>query len=791
MQTFLSDSRYAIRMFARSPGTTVVAVFSLALAIGPNTALFSVVDHMVLRATPVAGAPLYYLQTRTDEQGKWESPSYPDLLDYRTQAGTLASFLATESHFEMVNRDDRNEMVAAAFVTENFFSALGLKAAAGRLLTEDDAHLEAVPPVVLSYSLWQEKFGGAREIIGKTILLTRHAYHVAGVGPRGFGGVGFQLFPTELWIPFSAASATGRYRDLMQRGKRHIRTIVRLHDGVERSRAETALTAVAAHLAEQYPDSNHGKAAALIPADDPGKKLLALIVLSVAGLVLLIACANVAGVLLAKGEMRRHEFAVRLAVGAGRGRLVRQLVTETLLLAVIAGALGIAAAEWLIRALPALMPAIPLPIRWELALDGRVLLYASFLSVVTTVAAGLLPALRASGQDLAPALKGEAPAAGVRLGARTGLVAAQVAFSQFLLVGTGLLARSYLEVRQIRPGFDPDRNVLLAALYPTDEAGAREYAPLTGTLRALPGVVRVSSAAHVPFSGSGDALRPIFAPELSQDPIQTGWNTVGADYFRIMGTRLLQGRSFAANEARSAVVVNEYLARQVWGSADAAIGKFFRTENTRHQVIGVVENGKYSMLLEAARPFVFVPFPETGREGTILVETAGPPRALVESVRKAIQAAAPHYHIGGLVTLRRHMDLAYFPFRLGAGTLGALALLGILLAGVGLYGMVAYSVSRRAHEFGVRAALGAQPRDVLRLVMRQSLAPVALGAAAGLGAALAAARVLGAALYHVSPADPVGVLAATAVVLVVALFAARIPARRAVRADPMVVLRRT
>ena len=344
-----------------------------------------------------------------------------------------------------------------------------------------------------------------------------------------------------------------------------------------------------------------------------------------------------------------------------------------------------------------------------------------------------------------------------------------------------------MEVRRIRPGFDPDRKLLLATLLPNRENANISFADLADSLRAVPGVRRVSFIRQPPMGLGGEGTKPVFVAGATQEPLEVAANSAGADYFAIMGTRLLRGRDFSERDVRGTVIVNEVLARRLWGSADAAVGRFLRVGAQDCQVAGVVENGKYHSLVEDPIPYLYT---FSRGEGTLVIETAGEPGAMAESVRKAFRESAPDASLVGLVTLREHLRIALFAWQITAGLLGISAVLGVFLAGVGLYGLVSYGVNRRAHEIGVRMAMGASPADVLRLVLRQALAMAGIGAAIGLACAFAAAKVVSALLYRVSPADPLGLLAGIVVVAAVTLLAAQAPARRAIRLDPMAVLRR-
>jgi len=781
------DVRHAFRMLARNPGTTAAAVLSLSLAIGPNATLFAVVDRILLRPVTVQGSSrMFYLSVKGDREGVWDNPSYPDYLDYQAGGRGVADITASAGGGARLSVNGATELVSMEMVSENYFRVLGVHAAMGRPLLENDARAQGAPPVMLSHSLWQRKFGGAADIVGKTIMLDFQPAVVVGVTSRDFREPWQHLAPNDVWIPFSAGSswAQSYLQAILQRGKYPVDITVRLHDGVKREQAEATLSAIAVGLARDYPAIHTGRAANLRPVNDPGAAVFGTIMLCLVGLVLLIACANIAGIRLAQGEARRREFATRLALGAGRWRLQRQLLVETALLALAGAGLGLLLARVMIQALPAALPAFPITMDFGLRVDGRLLAYSLVLAMLTTLAAGVVPALRASRPDLAPTLKGGAPGGKSRSWFRGSLIVAQIACSQFLLVGTGLLMASYFQVQHIRPGFDIDRHVLFAAAMP--KAKTFNVDDWARRLRAVPGVRRVSFVANPPLSGSGDMFRQVTLPGIAADPVGIRGNSVGPEYFTAMGTAILRGRDFTASDSDAMAIVNELMARRFWGDAGRAIGQFFRVDGKDRQIVGVVETGKYRWLTDEPEPYFFL---FTRISATLLIESAGDPAAIAGSVRKTFRKELPDVTLISLVTLRQELGLAFFGWRAGASLFGISAVLGIFLSGVGIYGVVSYGVTRRAHEIGVRMAMGARPADVLRLVLRQGLSMVAVGAAIGTAIAVVAARVVSAILYQVSPADPLALIEAALAVAVVTLLAIQLPARRAIRTDPMTVLR--
>lgn len=793
MLALTADVRYALRMFARNPGTTAVAVLSLAIAIGPNSALFSLIDHLLFRSATGGVAGVYHVSVLSGK--RLEGISYPDYLDYQQQSKVPAGIVAYETRGALWATGGQQEIIPIQIVTENYFSTLGVKAALGRALAPGfDRHLTGAPPVMISHSLWQRRMAADPDIIGKTMLLNGRGFSIVGVAQPEFRGLE-TLIPFDLWVPFSAMPVLmpGEEAALARRDCYGIAVVALLRPGTSQAAAEAELSGVASRLAQAYPATNKGTAVTLRSNEGDRTKfgVFGLIVMSLVGMVLLIACANVAGILLAQGEARRREIAVRLALGAGRAQLIRLLLVESTLISMAAAGVGLLLGSWLVELAAAIRPAFIMSMHYETGIDGRVMGYTLLLALATTFAFGLAPALRASRPDLLPALRGDSARGGTRIVSFRGLlVIGQVAVAQFLLLGAGLLLRSYLEAAAIRPGFDTGRNLLLVWVV-GDIANKKpaSLADLAGTVRALPGVRQVSFSRSLPLGVSGNGKIPVSVPGVTDEPVPVGRNTVGPGFCSVMGTRILRGREFEARDPRTVALVNQTMARQFWGGPDAAMGRFFRMENADVQVIGVVEDGKYGSLTEPAMPHMYVPAPPMAGEGYILIESAMNAGNLAATVRKTILAASPGLSIGSLTTLRQHLRLPLFAWEAGAGLVSVVGLLGIFLGGVGLYGMVSYSVTRRVHEIGVRMALGAQPRDVLGLVARQALWLVGVGSAVGIAIALTVARVISAVFYNVSPADPLAIAGSVVVVAAIALLATQVPARRALRVDPISVLR--
>jgi putative ABC transport system permease protein len=789
MSTFLNDIRYSLRMSAKYPGTTAVAVVSLALAIGPNTTLFSVVDKMFLRPPPIQGlSEVYQLLVETAKEQ--ESPSYADFQDYQAGVGDAAALTGFLNKGVQLTFNGRTEVLILCTVSENLFTTFGVRPAAGRALAESDKVYAEEPPVMISYRLWQRTFEGDPALPGKSVLLNGRTFRVVGVVPRGFRLPGGEVVRPDVWAPFSAFAGYGDV--LTQRGSHELNVWARLRSPADKPRVEAALSAVAVRLAHDFPRTNHALRARLRSEYETelGARAVSLIALSLVGLVLLIACANVAGVLLAQGEARRREFAVRLAMGARAGRVVRQLLTESLLFGVAAAALAALMAAWLVDALPSLLPPLPMTVDFDFQIDGRVLAYTLGISLAAAIACGLFPALRVARRDLVEALKGDAPRGRFHWWFRGGLLVGQIAVAQFLLVGAALLTRSYVEQQQIYPGFDAGRKLVAADVARLD-GRAVDFRALRDKLLSVPGVRQATFTRRLPLSDTGGgAARSVFVPGVTPEPVSVGYCDVGADYFSVMGTRMLRGREFLDHEPGRPAIINDFMARRFWGGADAAMGRFLRVEDRDYQVTGVAEDGKYNSILEGQRPYLFLPAAANGSEGVLAVETAGAPEEAIPSIRQALLKAAPDIDILSIITLRQHLRIAFFLPQMSVVLMGSIALLGVSLAGVGLYGVIAYSVNRRAHEIGLRMSLGARPRDVLLLVLKQAAWLVAAGSTIGLAVAFLGARVASGLLYQVSPADPTAILASLLMIAALTFAAAHFPARRAVRLDPMTVLRR-
>jgi predicted permease len=810
MDTILSDIRLALRRLRRTPGFTLVAVLTLALGIGANTAIFSVVNAALLRPLPYPdGQRLVRLYPTRDGGRATVSP--PDFVDWREQAGVFQGMAALNSNADFtLTGADSPERVAGAQVTADFFSVLETPPAIGRGFTPSDEVVGQDRSVILSYALWQQRFGGRPDILGQSIEMDRVRYTVVGVAPRDFE------YPqgAKLWTPLAFTT-----EDLTtQRGAHYLDVIARLRPGVSLEQAQAAMGAVAQRLAVQYPRTNKEWSATAVPMRDAlvgDVRPALLMLLGAVGLVLLIACVNVANLLLARSMTRARELAIRTALGAGRSAIVRGILTESILLAVIGGAAGLVVAAWATSALVALQPDA-LRGLGPVSIDGTVLAFTLLLVLVTGFMFGLLPALQASRvTDVSGRLKESSRSAtGGRewWRARGALVGVEMALAVMLLAGAGLLIRSFVRLVQTDPGFRTEHvltfNLSLPdASYPKPEQSDAFFTRLLTDVRALPGVEAASGIFGMPLTGfsyqiSVHELDGRVLSSDEQDALPSPQiRIVTSDYFDVLGIRTLRGRPITNVDnatAPRAVVVNETAARLYWPGKDAVgreltVGTTFGLGRGRAggTVVGVVADTKDFGPGEESKPEVFMShsqMPVTFM--SIVVRTASSDSdALMSSIRGRLRAIDPNVPIYQARTIDQLMGESVAKPRFYMLLLGAFALCALVLAAIGIYGVMAYVVGQRTHEIGVRMALGARGTQVLREVVARGMRPAAVGLAAGLAGALALTGVLSKLLYGVSATDPLTFVGVAVVLVTVALLANWIPARRAARVDPAIALR--
>jgi predicted permease len=810
METLFKDIRYAIRSLMKRPGSTAIAVITLALGIGANAAIFSFVNGVLLR--PLAGVErperLVGIYTSDFSSGRYGTSSYLDYLDFRQQADAFTDIAAYEGGVLNLAGSEGSERLRGAYVTGNYFQVLGVGARVGRTLTSEDDAQASANPVVITHALWQRLFAGNPAVVGRPVTLNNRAYTIVGVTAESFRGLRLGTQP-ELFLPLTAESKAEA------RGNRGLRITGRLRDGVTIEQAQAQITAIADRLAHTYPKTNMGTLAqpdaprpmSVVPESRIEPKMrenvrvVTSLLLVVVGLVLLIACANVANLLLAWASSRRREIAIRLALGASRARLIRQLLTESILLALIGGAAGLCVGLWTADLIPGFFPPGEAS-GIDLSLDWRVLGFTTVVSLVTGILFGLAPALQASRPNVVSSLKDErGRVRGVmRFGLRNILVTAQIAISVLLLIAAGLFLRSLRAAVKFDPGFE-SQHLLLASLGTggTDMNDAQQqnfYQRLVERVGSQPGVRAVSLTKVVPL-GSGGQRRNVliegYQPQPNEDT-ELNTNVVGLNYFSTLGIPVVQGRDFNTQDRTGSpgvVVVNEELARRYF-AGQSAVGKRIRTDSQGPylEIVGVVRTAKYRNLRETPLPFIYVPLAQEMQSNmTLLVRTVGEPSSLLPAVRTELQQLDKSVPIFAVKTMTEQIDAALSADRMTSVLLGIFGGAALLLATVGLYGVMSYSVAQRTHEIGVRMALGAQTLDVLQLVVKNGMTLSLIGLAIGLAAAFAFTRIMATLLFEVTPTDAMTYAVVSVGLLLVALLACYIPARRATKVDPLVALR--
>ncbi len=792
----LHDLRYGFRSLIKNPGFTAVAVLCLAVAIAANSTIFSLVDGSSLRPLPVDDPDGLVRVFSATERYAFGRVSYRDLLDFRQQAESLSALAGAEYRGFILEDDQPAMRTNSQVVTENYFDVLGIEAQFGRFFGADDATEQVV---VISHSLWQRRFGGDPEVVGRRLLISGQPYTLIGVARRGFRGTAIGRDP-DIWVPAGSNAYLSSPAYLQNRVYQEFSVFGRLRPGASLDEARAELTAVVRNLERAYPATNKGRRVLVMSEWEfrLENSETGFILMGMVALVLLIACANVANLLLARAEQRRREIAVRLSLGSSRGRLVRHLLTEGTLLAGFGAAAGLLLAWWLISALPAmLMPPTDYRMASDFRLDERVLAFTLITAALTVLLFALMPALRASRVSLSTALKGLAPTAiahGRRLGPRGGLLVAQMAISLVLLVGTGLLVKAFLANLNADFGFS-ERNLVVAQVAFRGPAQQRAsfWRELGDRISAVPGVEQAAFAMRAPLSGSGSGVATeVLIP--GQEKLRIKYARVTSNYFQTLGIRLIRGQLLSDEDSPKApksVVINETMAQRYFPDGDI-IDQVIRVSDKaqEHRIIGIVQDTKIRSITEPPEPYLYLPFsPGYGGMRTLLVETSGDAASRAELIRSEIVNVDSRSLVYTLTTIRDLIHANLHPQWISASAVGILGLLSLLLAAIGLYGVVSYVVARRTREIGIRMALGAQSRDALGLVLRQGLRPTLIGVAIGLAGAIGLTRILSSWLYSVNPRDPLVFAIATAVMIATALVATLIPARNATRVRPMEALR--
>lgn len=800
METLLRDIRYGIRSLLKRPGFTAIALIALALGIGANTAIFSLVNAVLLRPLPFAEPDrLVWVYGNIRHGGNRASVAPLDFLDFREKNTTFEQFAASFSVPLPLNLTGTGEpeRLTSAAVTGNYFQALGVMPVLGRTFQLENEQPALNQVAVLSYALWQKRFGGDLAIVGKTITLDSKTSEVIGVMPRDFS------FPqtAELWVPINFDAGP----QMKQRKAHFMRPIGRLKPGVSLAQAQADTDAIARHLEEAYPATNIGWSLRLVPLREQlvgNIKPTLLILFGAVGFVLLIACANVANLLLVRAAARQKEIALRTALGAGRFRIVRQMITESVLLSLVGGALGTLLALWGVELLVKLS-AGSIPPTAQVKIDLTVLAFTLGISLLTGVLFGLAPALRTLKLNLSESLKEGGRGAGegaARNRTRSVLVVIESAVAVVLLIGAGLLIRSFVQLQNTNPGFDA-HNVLTMRVdlprekYPNQEKAGNFFAQLEDRVEGLPGVETVGLVTELPLSGQPNDVpfsiegRPPASPEQR---LGADFRRVNQQYLKSLRIPLLRGRNFTEQEARESarvVIISELLATQIFPDEDP-LGKrlVMAFDEKAFEIIGIAGDIRHRSMEAKPLPAMYLPTIQTPWMN-LVIRTQADPANLTAAVRKEVQAIDRDQPVAAVRTMDEWVNTSVAAPRYRTALLGLFALVALLLASTGIYGVMSYSVSQRTHEIGVRMALGARQMDVLKLVVRQGMTLVLVGVGLGLMGAIALTRVMSSLLFGVTAKDPVTFVAVAALLTLVAFVACYLPARRATKVDPLEALR--
>jgi predicted permease len=812
VDTLWHDVVFATRLLRKSPVFAAAVVLTLAIGVGVNTAVFSVVNAIILRPLPVRdGERLVVIASQNTSNRTLRGMSFPDVEDYRAATGDVFEDIAGYSvgFLGLAPQGGRPERVLVTWITGNYFPLLDVAPVLGRLIRPDEGgrgRADAV--VVLGYSTWQRRFGGDPTVVGRIVSVNGQPCTIVGVVPPDFVGT-FAFSESELYLPLNWSGAA----DFDHRQARGLHTLARLRPDVTIDTAQTAANVVAQRLARQYPDSNANVSVRVLPErfarleEDQYRSnaLGAAIVLALVALVMIVAAVNVTNLLLARATSRSLELVIRAALGAGRGRLVRQMMTESLMLAALGGAAGVVLGTWAARVLATMRLPGDLPVRFDFNLDGRVLAYAVTVALVTGLLVGLVPALRVSGADLDRTLRqsrqGSTGTVGHRI--RSFLVVAQIAFCFVLLAAAGLFVRSLFEAERADLGFRAERvlnvHMDVGQLGYTEAQGRAFFEDVERRVRTIPGVQDMSFAFTIPmgYIRVSTAVEAEGQPADSNQRLPAGKNIVSPEYFQTMGIQIVRGRSFTDEDneqSRPVAVVNQHLADVLWPGRDP-IGQRFKSagpDGPWIEIVGVTNTGKYRFLFEDPQPYFYVPLSQEYTALRVLqIRTSMPPEVLAPPIERTIRTLDPNLPLYDVQSMTQALGsgLGFFPVRVGAVSAASLGLLALALAIVGLYGVISYLTSQRTHEIGVRMAIGATHNDIVRLVLHDGSKLVFFGLAAGLLATLACSRVVGTFLFGISARDPLTLLTVAPILGCVTLIACAIPAWRAAHVDPTVALR--
>lgn len=814
MRTLSQDLRYGFRISLKKPGSAVVAVLTLAVGIAATSTVFTWIDGTLLR--PIQGVAdadrLTSFETLAPD-GRAMTTSYEDYRDYRDHLKLVSGIALFRPNVFSLGQENHPMRVFGELVSGNYFAVLGVKAALGRTFSPDEFgdNEGAYPVAVIGHGLWQSVFNSDPRIVGQTIQVNRQPLTVVGVAPANFYG-GIAGLAEQIWVPATMAVRLNAMPDWMlkDRNSRMFLGIARLGPGVALAQARAELAAVASQLAKMYPNPDHGLSAGLFPMWQGhfGAQSLLLapleFLMAVCCVVLLIVCANVANLQLARAMGRQQEFSIRLAVGAGRRRLIRQLLTESLLLAALGTLAGALLAAWTSQALGYMTPPTNMPVKLHADLNGNILLFTAVVGLVACLASGIAPALHAASVDLNLTIKeGGRGTTGSKGSHRVRglLVASEVALALVALVSAGLFARSFEIARKLDPGLNPEHVVVSHLQLGTAGYSVAERRlfceGLRERLEAQPGIEAVSYADTVPQGFDCCSWEPVKVQGYLPDPgenMNIDRNIIAPGYFRLLGIPLLEGRDFTAQDqekTEQVMIVSQTFAHRYFGGGEA-IGRKVYGWGQWFTVVGVAGDSKYHTPNENTEPFLYVPFRQIYRADmaiALYVKAAGSTNQTVAMMRREVRALDPELDLYDPMPLRDFIQASLFPQKMGASLLALLGAVAMLLAAIGLYSVMAYSISQRTHEIGVRIALGARPADVRRMMVRQGMEMAGMGLAAGVLAALALTRAAAGLLVKVSPSDPAVFAAATLFLAGVALVASYVPAVRATRIDPNQALR--
>ena len=820
MRNFIKDIRFALRTLAKNPGFAAIGIVTLALGMAVNTTIFSVINGFLLRPLPVLHPEqitvLALKQASVPGAYRFSHPTYEELRD---QTDAFSDIFAYEPDLVGMTVDHKSDHCLISRVSSNYFSSLGIKPAYGRFILPSEGRAAGADPViVLGYSYWRRRFASDSKIVGQKVELNNHSFTVVGVGPQEFHGT-FSVMDMDGYVPMSAETSDDPdftvQKTWTSREERGLTVMGRLKPGVSMKQAQSSLNVVAERIAQAHPDSEKGMTVLLLPeklarpepdAENP-IPATSVAFMCLAAMVLLVACFNIANVLLVRATVRQRETAIRAALGASRGRLIRQYLVESLLLALLGGGAGLVLASWASGFLSSMSLGTDLPLRFDFRPDARVYLFALAAVLFTGLFVGIMPALRAARANVNAVLHegGRGSSSGPRRQfARNTLVVAQVAGSLVLLIVAGLFVRSLEKAEKMNLGFNPDHVLDLSV--DVEQVGYKEpqaraaYHDMDKRIAALPGVKSVAEAFIVPmgYLSANDRTwiqeHPYAAGE---QPADISYNQITPSYFDTLQMQLLRGRKFSEADSEKApqvAIINETMAKKFWPKEDA-LGKHFGTKGATgpfKEVVGIVEDAKIQSPTADPQAFYYLPVEQSYNSlRTIHVRTSVPPESLALQIQSVIHEVVPDVSITQVKTMNEALQTAngFFLFHFGAQLTSTMGLLGLVLAVVGIYSVVSYAAAQRTQEIGIRVAMGASPNDILKMVLRQGLTVVGIGLAVGLALALAGTRLLGSLFLGIKPTDPLTFTVVFGLLTAIALLACWVPARRATRIDPLVALR--